>query len=76
MIDLQDKSVCPTLGEIGGELQETLREAPRTLSSKMNSMGAPDAPTSPAPSPFNLGGAPTSPMPDIMPGPNDQNIPF
>ena len=58
------------------ELQETLREAPRTLSSKMNSMGAPDAPASPAPSPFNLGGAPTSPMPDIMPGPNDQNIPF
>ena len=58
------------------ELQETLREAPRTLSSKMNSMGAPDAATSPAPSPFNLGGAPTSPMPDIMPGPNDQNIPF
>lgn len=56
-------------------MQETLQEAPQTFSSKMNSQS--ESISSPAPaSPFNFMPSSSSPMPDIMPGPGDQSIPF
>lgn len=61
-------------------VQDTIAEAPLKLASKLNSKMNSDSPSpasTPSPSPFNFGGAmPGSPMPDIMPGPGDQNIPF
>lgn len=61
-------------------VQDTIAEAPLKLASKLNSKMNNDSPSpasTPSPSPFNFGGAmPGSPMPDIMPGPGDQNIPF
>lgn len=55
-------------------VQDAISEAPMKLSSKMNSKMNDE---SPAPSPFNFGGpASASPMPDIMPGPGDQTVPF
>jgi len=52
-------------------MQETLSEAPMKLGSKMNA----DDNNSAAPSPFGFG-LQTGTMPDIMPGPGDQGIPF
>lgn len=52
-------------------MQETLSEAPMKLGSKMNA----DDNNSAAPSPFGFGLQPGT-MPDIMPGPGDQGIPF
>ncbi len=59
-------------------VQSVISEAPpMKLSSKLNSkMNDEDNHISPA-SPFNFGNPlSSSPLPDIMPGPGDQNIPF
>lgn len=58
------------------ELQETLQQTPQTLSSKMNAMTTDSGTSTSVSSPFNFGTASTPPMPEIMPGPGDQNIPF
>ncbi|MDE6793918.1 MAG: replicative DNA helicase [Muribaculaceae bacterium] len=60
------------------ELQETLSDAPLKLGSKMNdtqdtasSFGASASKGTPFGNPFG-----SSPMPDIMPGPSDMDVPF
>lgn len=52
------------------ELQETLAEAPLKLGSKMNGGGLDNS------VPFGNPFASAAPMPDIMPGPADPDIPF
>lgn len=58
-------------------VQESLHEGSRKLSSKMNSDSSSSDHADESRSPFNFGGMPSgSPMPDIMPGPGDDGVPF
>lgn len=54
-------------------VRESLTEAPLKLGSKMNTPpGSDDSPASP----FSFTSQSSTPMPDIMPGPGEQDIPF
>lgn len=57
-------------------VRDTLEEATQTLASKMNSSAHIQIDPVAQPSSFGFGSRPASPMPDIMPGPGDSDIPF
>ena len=55
-------------------VQDAISETPMKFASRMNSKMNDE---NPSPSPFSFGTpSPGSPMPDIMPGPGDQTVPF